>query len=240
MKFLSDYLLFFYLATLITFSIYDTFIVEREQPSNISDIQEVEKKVKNKMLSVSQKKKQFSALVIPAIDKVHDELEEQYNEISQNLTNILYRGRIIELKETYMVESDEELLMALKPHPKSIAIAQAAMESAWAKSRFFKEANNLYGMWSVNKNKPRIAAAEQRGERVIWLKKYPSVEDSIRDYYKTLARSRAYKDFRELKMQTDDPYLLVEKLDNYSEIGDKYAEDLVKIIKYNKLYLYDK
>ncbi|HEY9202798.1 MAG TPA: glucosaminidase domain-containing protein, partial [Sulfurimonas sp.] len=124
-------------------------------------------------------------------------------------------------------------------HPKSIAIAQAAMESAWAESRFFKEANNLYGMWAVNKKGPRIAASEQRGKRVIWLKKYSSIEDSIRDYYKTLARSKAYKDFRELKMQTDDPYLLVEKLENYSEIGEQYGEDLMKIIRYNKLYIYD-
>ncbi|MCK9473471.1 glucosaminidase domain-containing protein [Sulfurimonas sp.] len=240
MKFLSKYLLFIYLAALIIFAIYDTFLVEREQPSNISNIQETKKKPTNKMLLANQNKKNFSTLVIPAIDRVHDELEDQYNEISQNLTNILYRDKILELKEAYSAESDEELLMALKPHPKSIAIAQAAMESAWAKSRFFKEANNLYGIWSVNKNKPRISASKQRGERVVWLKRYPSIEDSIRDYYKTLARSKAYKDFRELKMQTDNPYLLVEKLENYSEIGDKYADDLTKIIRYNKLYLYDK
>jgi len=41
-------------------------------------------------------------------------------------------------------------------------------------------------------------------------------------------------------MQTDDPYILIEKLDNYSEIGEKYAENLSEIIRYNKFYLYDR
>ncbi|PLY12470.1 hypothetical protein CVO_08230 [Sulfurimonas sp. CVO] len=179
-------------------------------------------------------------MIIPAINSVHNELQTQYEEIAQNLENDEYKEKISELKEYYGVESDEELLMALKPHPVSISIAQAAMESAWAKSRFFVEANNLYGIWSFNKNEPRIAAVQQRGSRTIWLKKYSDIKDSIRDYYKTLARSYAYKDFRELKMQTDDPYILIEKLDNYSEIGEKYAENLSEIIRYNKFYLYDR
>ncbi|PNV84092.1 MAG: hypothetical protein C0627_02760 [Sulfurimonas sp.] len=241
MKFLSNYLLFIYLSALVMFAIYDTFLVKREPESAIVKLQKVEAWTKphNKVISTNAKKVEFSNLIIHAIDRVHSELEAQYNEIAQNLTNPKYVEKILILKKIYKAESDEELLMALKPHPKSIAIAQAAIESAWAKSRFFKEANNLYGIWSVNKNKPRIAASEQRGENVIWLKKYPSIEDSIRDYYKTLARSKAYKDFRELKMQTDDPFLLVEKLQNYSEIGEKYTDDLTKIIRYNKFYIYD-
>ncbi|TKI71311.1 hypothetical protein FCU45_01660 [Sulfurimonas crateris] len=213
--------------------------IKKEPEPNTMVLHKVEEAPQQSMLSVSEKKREFGNLVIPAIDRVYAELEEQYNEISKNITNPAYKDKISQLKETYKVESDEALLMALKPHPKSIAIAQAAMESAWAESRFFKEANNLYGMWAVNKKGPRIAASEQRGKRVIWLKKYSSIEDSIRDYYKTLARSKAYKDFRELKMQTDDPYLLVEKLENYSEIGEQYSEDLTKIIRYNKLYIYD-
>ncbi|MDT8339024.1 MAG: glucosaminidase domain-containing protein [Sulfurimonas sp.] len=239
MKFLSDNLLYIYMVSLILFALYDTIFIKKESVPNTLKSHKVEEAPQNSMLSVSEKKREFSNLVIPAIDKVYAELEEQYNEISQNLTNTAYKEKISKLKKIYKVESDEELLMALKPHPKSIAIAQAAMESAWAESRFLKEANNLYGMWSVSKKGPRIAASEQRGERVIWLKKYSSIEDSIRDYYKTLARSKAYKDFRELKMQTDDPYLLVEKLENYSEIGEQYGDDLTKIIRYNKLYLYD-
>lgn len=253
MKFLYENTLLIFLVILLLFFLSTFFsqskIEEVEKIEQIEKIKQIEKaeKIKkekkksaNIAASVEQKKKQFNTLIIPAINSVHNELQTQYEEIAQNLENDEYKEKISELKEYYGVESDEELLMALKPHPVSISIAQAAMESAWAKSRFFIEANNLYGIWSFNKNEPRIAAVQQRGSRTIWLKKYSDIKDSIRDYYKTLARSYAYKDFRELKMQTDDPYILIEKLDNYSEIGEKYAENLSEIIRYNKFYLYDR
>jgi Bax protein len=253
LKFLYENTLLIFLVILLLFFLSTFFsqskIEEVEKIEQIEKIKQIEKaeKIKkekkksaNIAASVEQKKKQFNTLIIPAINSVHNELQTQYEEIAQNLENDEYKEKISELKEYYGVESDEELLMALKPHPVSISIAQAAMESAWAKSRFFVEANNLYGIWSFNKNEPRIAAVQQRGSRTIWLKKYSDIKDSIRDYYKTLARSYAYKDFRELKMQTDDPYILIEKLDNYSEIGEKYAENLSEIIRYNKFYLYDR
>lgn len=185
-------------------------------------------------------KKYFRTLVVPAIDEVFNELQEQYNEISANINNRDYAQKISNLKKIYKVSVDEDLLMAIKPHPRSIAIAQAAMESAWAKSRFFKQANNLYGIWSLNKNEPRIAALQKRGNKRVWLKKYSTIKESIHDYYKTIGRSHAFKEFRKLKMLTDNPYELVKKLDNYSEIGPKYSEGVNSIIRYNKFYLYDK
>ena len=194
----------------------------------------------SKPMTVQEKKANFRKLIAPAVDAVYKELEAQYVDISKNIKNPQYTKKISSLKKTYKVKTDNELLMALKPHPRSIAVAQAAMESAWATSRFFRDATNIFGVWSFNKNEPRIAAGETRGTKTIWLKKYASVKDSVRDYYKTLARSHAFKDFRELKMKTDDPYKLVKKLDRYSEIGDKYGKELTSMIKYNKFYLYDR
>jgi Bax protein len=196
-----------------------------------------------KQLSPVQKKKQkFRNLVVPAVQKVYNELETQYIETAHymNRSHKHYRKNIDKLKKEYKVKTDKALLMALKPHPKSIAIAQASMESAWATSRFFREAKNIFGVWSYNKNEPRIAAGETRGTKTIWLRKYDNIEDSIRSYYKTLARSRSYREFRKLKMKTNDPYKLVKKLDHYSEMGALYGEELTKVIKYNKFYLYDK
>ncbi|WP_294962943.1 glucosaminidase domain-containing protein [Sulfurimonas sp.] len=194
----------------------------------------------SKFISVKEKKERFRSLIAPAVDNVYKELDAQFNEISKNLNNPKYNKRIQSLKTTYKVKSNEDLLMALKPHPRSIAISQAAMESAWATSRFFKKAKNIFGVWSFNKNEPRIAAGEKRGSKTIWLRKYSSIEDSVRDYYKTLGRSHAFKEFRKLRMKTDDPYKLVKKLDHYSEMDAKYGEELTSMIKYNKFYLYDK
>ena len=78
-------------------------------------------------------------------------------------------------------------------HPISIALAQAAMESAWGTSRFFKEANNIFGVWAYYKNTPRIAALQKRNGKTIWLRKYASLEDSVSDYYRNISKSSAYK-----------------------------------------------
>ena len=194
-----------------------------------------------KKMSVATKKERFYYLVTPAVDKVYRELELQYDEVQKDLKSGANASRIEKLKKSYKVKTDKELLLALKPHPKSIALAQAAMESAWATSRFFLKANNIFGVWSVNENEPRIAASEKRsGTRTIWLRKFESIEESVREYYKMMGRVKTYKDFREVRYATNDVNLIVKELYNYSEIGEKYTDELTSMIRYNKLTEYDK
>jgi Bax protein len=194
-----------------------------------------------KGMSTKTKKNRFYFLIVPQINKVHQELEERYERVSRDIKNKNYTDEIILLKQTYKAKTDLELLKSLKPHPKSITIAQAAMESAWATSRFFVEAKNIFGMWSANPNEPRIAASVQRdGNRTIWLRKFNSIEDSIREYYRLIAKGRSFKEFRETRYKTENPFEIIKKLDKYSEIGDDYAQELVAIIKYNELTKYDR
>ena len=141
--------------------------------------------------------------------------------------------------DEYDVKNTKDLLLRIKPHPKSIAITQAAMESAWATSRFTKVANNLFGVWSFNKSEPRVAANGMRGDKTIYVKKYDSLTESVRDYYKVLSKGRAFGEFRALNMTSDDPYKLVKKLNKYSERRDKYVKELISVMKYNKFHKYD-
>ena len=194
-----------------------------------------------KNMSVKEKKDRFFNLLVPVVDKVYKELDLEYKTVLNDIKKSKNLFKKDMLKKIHKVESDEELLMILKPHPKSIVLAQAAMESAWATSRFFVEANNVFGLWSSNKKESRIAASKKRdGVKTIWLKKFDTIEDSIRAYYKLLSYAGAYKEFRELRIQTDNPYKLVKKLDKYSEIGELYGKALAKIIRYNKLTKYDR
>jgi Bax protein len=127
----------------------------------------------------------------------------------------------------------------MKPHPKSIALAQSAMESSWATSRFFRAAKNVFGVWSFDKQDSRIEALKKRGNKTVWVKKYPTLEASIRDYYRTIARGKAFGEFRKLKMETDDPFKLVKKLDRYSEKGAAYGKELAAVIRQNNFTEYD-
>ncbi|WP_286269164.1 glucosaminidase domain-containing protein [Thalassotalea hakodatensis] len=190
-------------------------------------------------MTVKEKKARFIALILPAVDTVYAKLQMRYEDIKAMIDNGQSHDRIEKLKEEYKVTSNEALLIALKPHPKSIAIAQAAMESSWATSRFFRKANNVFGVWSFNEDEPRIAALQKRGDKTIWVKKYSTIEEAVFDYYRTLGRGRAFSEFRQLNATTDDPLALVTKLDQYSEKGSEYGEELADIIEYNNFDRFD-
>lgn len=185
-------------------------------------------------MTVAEKKERFRTLIIPAVNQVYDELNQRYIRIEAKIQSEPSSAEVEKLKTEYKADTNQALLAALKPHPRSIAVAQAAMESSWATSRFFRKAKNVFGVWSFDENEPRIAAGEQRGDKTIWVKKYRSVYDSVWDYYRTIARGDAYKEFRALNLTSQDPHLLVTKLDRYSEKGAAYGEELSAIIKFNR------
>jgi len=187
-----------------------------------------------KKMTVQEKKLRFRCLVQPAVNQVFSELTARYKTVSKAVKQHSDSENMKRLRTKYKVKSNKELLKAVKPHLKSIAMAQAAMESAWGTSRFFTKANNIFGVWSFNKNEPRVAAGEKRGNKTVWVKKYHSIKESIEDYYLLLSRGRAFGEFRDLKMKSSDPYKLVTKLNSYSERGAMYGKELSSMIRFNK------
>ena len=192
-------------------------------------------------MSTGMKKERFYHLVVPAVERVHSQMMDFYTRVKSDIDNKRRPTKLKRLREKHKVQTNLELLYALKPHPQSIVIAQAAMESAWATSRFFREANNVFGMWSKSPKESRIAAGVKRTDgRQIYLRKFYSIEDSVREYYKLMGRGKHYKEFRRVRYETDDVHEIVKKLDKYSEIGHLYGEELSKMIRFNKLTHYDK
>ncbi|MFA5700094.1 MAG: glucosaminidase domain-containing protein [Desulfuromonas sp.] len=198
-----------------------------------------EKEQPEEIVGVVDKKEYFLATLVPVVERVHADLMQRYVKVQAWVEQGGKREAIAKLKHEYKARTDPELLQALKPHPPSVALAQAAMESAWGTSRFFVEANNIFGVWSFNANEARIAAAQQRGDKTIWVRKYDSLEDSVRDYYRLLGRSAAFAEFRELRMRSADPYKLVEKLHRYSEKSHAYGKELSAVIRYNEFTRFD-
>ena len=184
-------------------------------------------------MSVIEKKRRFRCLVQADIDVVFSELNAQYTLVQTAVRQNDDNEKLRRLRLKYGVETNRDLLVAIKPHPQSIAIAQAAIESAWGTSRIFSAANNTFGIRPFKAGEPRIAANNKRDDKVVWLRKYASVRESVADYYLVLARADAYKNFRTLKMQTSDPHILVTKLDNYSERKFEYVRELSAMIRYN-------
>lgn len=197
------------------------------------------KKKKAPTMSVSAKKERFKTVLVPIVTEVYSQLQGQFEAVQRDIQNNQNHQYIEELKEFYEVETNEDLLKALKPHPISITLAQGAIESAWLTSRFTKLANNIFGVWSFRSNEPRIEASGTRGEKKIYLKKYKNLKAAVYDYYKNIGKNWAYEEFRKQRLLTDDPYVLVDHLKTYSEKREVYTQTLKKMIKFNQFDQYD-
>jgi len=194
-------------------------------------------------LEVSKKKQKFFHMILPAIliSKANLEIKRKrvlslINTPKENMDedDIDF---LEELYKKYKTKDIKKLANRLKTHPVSIVLAQAAIESAWGESRFFKEGNNIFGMWSYNKNEPRIKARKSRNGKAIYVKKYANISDAIDDYFAVIGRG-AYKSFRKQRNITDNPLVLVNYLVNYCELAN-YPSKLRKFIVHNKLRKFD-
>lgn len=191
-------------------------------------------------LPVKESKEKFIAIVLPAIlvAKYHlDSIHIKVNDLLENQKwsqedSAFYR----QLVNRFKAKDINDLLVRSKTHPNSIVLAQAAVESGWGSSRFFKEGNNLFGIWSYNKKEPRIAAKESD----VFLRKYDDISQSVTDYFITIGRARAYSKFRETRAESNDVYELLPYLNKYSERGVAYTRQLKKLIDQNNFEKYDR
>jgi Bax protein len=193
-------------------------------------------------LQVSEKKKRFFHMILPAILISKQRLKIKRERVESIINTINPTAEDIAFLEkqykTYKTKDNQELLLRMQTHPVSIILAQAAIESAWGESRFFKEGNNIFGMWSYNKNEPRMKAKGTRNGKAIYVRKYATLSDAIDHYFEVIGRG-AYKSFRKQRDITKDPLQLVQYLVNYCELKEKYTQKLKKFIIANKLKEFD-
>lgn len=141
--------------------------------------------------------------------------------------------------ETYKTKNFDELIKRMQPPPISLVLAQAALESGWGSSRFFKDANNVFGIWSFSAKDSRIIANESRGGKPIYLKKYDNFLGSVEDYHILLAKSNTYSAFRECIQRDNNVFEMIWHLRLYSERRDQYVIMLRNVIVANDLTQYD-
>ncbi len=197
-------------------------------------------------LSVKERKKRFIHLMLPAILLAQEKISEERLQIERIIVKKEETGLsdddstfLNKYLEKFNAENGRDLLDRLNPHPISIILAQSTIESGWGSSRFFREANNIFGIWSYNSSEKRIIAGESRGGNNIYLRSYDTLFDSVYDYLLVIARGNAYKDFRKTRIKTDDTYRLIWFLKNYSEKRLGYVVALRNMIEFNNFIQYD-
>ena len=126
--------------------------------------------------------------------------------------------------------------------PPSLALAQAAVESAWGTSRFALEANALFGQQTES---AEGMAPQGDGLPAFRIAVFDSLADCVDAYLANLNSHPAYRAFRKLRAAERtaggalDGRALAATLAAYSETGSVYTGTLKKVIDDNGLAAWD-
>ena len=128
-------------------------------------------------------------------------------------------------------------ILGVKLPFKSVAIAQAALESGWGKSELASKYNNYFGIVADSSWKGKTIKFNSNG---LTYRAYDSINDSVQDYVRFLNVNQRYKnngvfDSKNYKEQA-------KALQNAGYAGEnatKYADNLISIIESNNLYKFD-
>lgn len=192
-----------------------------------------------------KRKEVFVKLLLPSIEVVQQEVLNNREIVrkmkaKKHLTESekIYAEKLFKKYRTEYGKWNE-LESKMIVYPASLILTQGAIESAWGTSRFFREANNAFGVWSTNPNEPRIAAKGSRGDFTPHLKKYATLKDTVEDITLIISRSSAYTGARKMIWDGKSPYEIAGGLTKYSEEGKEYVRKVRSTLKYNNFHEYD-
>ncbi len=133
-----------------------------------------------------------------------------------------------------------ELRKRINPVPPSLVLAQMAIESGWATSRFAALGNALFGQWTYDGE--GITPEQQRthlGDYKIASFRTPF--GSVRAYLLNLNTHNAYADLRDMRAsdiaagEQSTGMELAAALIRYSERGEEYVKEVQAVIRQNGL-----
>lgn len=133
------------------------------------------------------------------------------------------------------------LLNRLDKIPPSLALAQAASESAYGTSRFTRLGNNLFGEMVFTASAEGIMPLNRPEGAKYRARVFPTLLDSLRAYMHNLNTHPAYQELRqiraEIQMRGEDVrgMELARGLQSYSTRKEAYVDDIRAIIRANNL-----
>ncbi len=207
-----------------------------------------------KMKSPKEQKEMFVKILYPLILEEEKKIRQERAFVESFFSNFAKDGivnpkataRLAKIAKKYRIKSlydRQEYLKRIDTIPVSLVLAQAAIESNWGKSRFAREANNLFGEWTwgkrgiVPKNRPE-------GERYK-IRIFPSLEASIASYMRNLNRHWAYEEFRDARLAAKRKgvpftgFTAAVYLKNYSQMGERYTHMVKRTIRKHQWNLLD-
>lgn len=212
-----------------------------------------------KFTNTQEKKQQFFNYFAPIVVKENQRILERRDSLKK-IHHKLSIGKQLSIKEIRELESlataykvnsqmtpakiSQTLLIRVNTVPVSLALAQAANESAWGTSRFAKKGNNYFGQWCFSRGcglVPLHRSPNSKHE----VRVFNTPEDSVKAYMRNINSHAAYEDLRQLRTQAEKEgifaggLLLAEGLISYSERGHAYVDEIQSMIESNQLETLD-
>ncbi|MDI9243879.1 glucosaminidase domain-containing protein [Marinobacter sp. CHS3-4] len=137
-----------------------------------------------------------------------------------------------------------DLLRRVDIVPPSLALSQAANESAWGTSRFATKGNNYFGQWCFEKGCGLVPNSRDAG-KTHEVADFDSPRQSVQRYMENLNTHNAYEPLRQVRStlrlngQPVTGYALAAGLGKYSERGAEYIEELRAMMRHNELAKHD-
>ena len=172
---------------------------------------------------------------LDALQKGQSLPQESSQWLKQLARKYQVKGDILE-----QVSLQQELLKRVGTIAPSMALAQAANESAWGTSRFSKLGNNLFGIWTYNPDIGIKPLNREPGKKH-FVRKFSSFQDSVSVYIHTLNTHSAYKKLRSIRhkafLEGREPsgHELADGLEKYSAKGQDYIKMIQSMIHQNNL-----
>lgn len=203
-------------------------------------IKKIKKPNFSKIKDLNEKKTAFFDYLYPIIVNKNIEILNIRNKIknskkySNEMINLCKKYNQICDKNTYK----EKLFYSVNIIPASLAMAQAANESAWGTSNFAINGNNFFGIWCFKKG-CGIVPSKRENDLIHEVKSFNSPEESVSYYIDNLNKNSKYELLRDIRLKSNNSKNIAKGLISYSEKGFVYINEIISIINFNNLENYD-
>jgi len=201
------------------------------------------------VLDVDKRRELFLRALLPIVLIENQRLREQRELVSWLLEDGLpidgspMRDWLNKLAKHLRIRGDlnelavrEKILLRLDEIPPALALAQAAIETGWGRSRFALEGNSLFGQWTFGKT-DGLTPNNRDVDATHLVASFPDLRASVRAYMRNLNTGNAYHEFRTFRAvaraagKPRGAYELAGHLQRYSARGENYITEIRRIIR---------
>jgi Bax protein len=208
------------------------------------------------MQPTERRKSLFLRIVLPLVLKENERLHEERGRLLAIRDHIRSGAAVTRAEQAWLAQEYEDydvargnltaLLRRVDVIPPSLALAQAATESAWGTSRFVRQGNALFGMWTWSEDVPGIVPSARDDDAHHRVRAFETLQESVSAYMYTLNTHWAYREFRERRAaqrRAGKPLnglALATAVTRYSEQREVYTVKLRSLIRMNELAALDR